>query len=192
MRAVEQAHLLEQLQGVPAQPWLWLSPCASWIPEPVPAGRGMRLSRATDGRGWQGDVRCGLPLPLPAEAVNAIVLQHAALPDLDMLFSECERVLMPGGRLWLTLLNRCSPYRAHWQWRGARPPSATWCRMLLQREGLQCRAVRRLGPLWRTAAGVGAVPLLRAVCVLEFEKRTLAGLGPEVARPLGWRKPVAT
>ena len=65
MRAAEQRHLLDQVGGFPAQPWLWLSPCATWLPAEAPAGRGVRLHRAADGRGWDGDVCCALPLPLP-------------------------------------------------------------------------------------------------------------------------------
>ncbi|MBN8800861.1 MAG: hypothetical protein ABS96_03300 [Lysobacteraceae bacterium SCN 69-123] len=194
MRAAEQRHLLDQVGGFPAQPWLWLAPCATWLPAEAPAGRGVRLHRAADGHGWGGDVCCALPLPLPSEAVNAIVLQHVAALDLEPLLSECARVLMPGGRLWMTLLNRYSPYRAHWQWQGARPPSATRCQSRLQREGLRVRSVRHFGPLWRDAgtAGGKALPALRAVRVLEFEKRAAAFIGPEAARPVGWGGPVAT
>ncbi|WP_433853856.1 hypothetical protein [Stenotrophomonas nitritireducens] len=194
MRTAEQRHLLEQVQGFPAQPWLWLAPCATWLPAETPGGRGVRLHRAADGRAWAGDVNCALPLPLPSEAVNAIVLQHVATVELEMLLSECARVLMPGGRLWMTVLNRYSPYRARWQWQGARPPSATHCQLRLQREGLRVRSVRHLGPLWSESgqAGGKALPALRAVRVLEFEKRTQAFIGPEAARPVGWRGPVAT
>ena len=108
--------------------------------------------------------------------------------------SECARVLMPGGRLWMTLLNRYSPYRARWQWQGPRPPSATRCQLRLQREGLRVRSVRHFGPLWSDAgpAGGKALPALRAVCVLEFEKRAAAFIGPEAARPVGWGGQVAT
>ncbi|MCA7024399.1 MULTISPECIES: class I SAM-dependent methyltransferase [Stenotrophomonas] len=194
MRAAEQRHLLDQVGGFPAQPWLWLSPCATWLPAEAPAGRGVRLHRAADGRGWDGDVCCALPLPLPSEAVNAIILQHVAALDLEPLLSECARVLMPGGRLWMTLLNRYSPYRARWQWQGPRPPSATRCQLRLQREGLRVRSVRHFGPLWSDAgpAGGKALPALRAVCVLEFEKRAAAFIGPEAARPVGWGGQVAT
>ncbi len=194
MRTAEQRYLLEQVQGFPAQPWLWLVPCATWLPAEAPGGRGVRLHRAADGRGWEGDVCCALPLPLPSEAVNAIVLQHVAPMELEALLSECVRVLMPGGRLWMTLLNRYSPYRARWQWQGARPPSATRCQFQLQREGLRVRSVRHFGPLWSDSgqAAGKALPALRAVCVMEFEKRTQAFIGPEAVRPVGWREPVAT
>ncbi|MCG8277542.1 class I SAM-dependent methyltransferase [Stenotrophomonas sp. NLF4-10] len=191
---MENRHLLDQLQGVPAQPWLWLAPCSAWRPQPAPAGRGLRLQRTPEGAGWEGDVYCALPLPLPSEAVNAIVLQHPATMELEPLLAECARVLMPGGRLWLTLLNRHSLYRGHWQWRGMRPPTALRCRSGLQREGLRIRTTRHVGPLWNDAAAPAGkvLPALRAVCVLEFEKRTVAFIGPEKAQPVGWRGPVAT
>ena len=194
MRAVEQDALLEQLHGFPAQPWLWLAPSAAWQPLRVPLGRGICLQRAADGCQWQGDVRCALPLPLPSEAVNAIVLEHAAALQLEPLLAECARVLMPGGRLWLTLLNPCSPYRSQWQWQGARPPSATHCRAVLRRHGLRTRSVRHFGPLWSDSgqANGSVLPALRAASMLEFEKRAHAFIGPEPVRANAWRGPVAT
>jgi len=194
MKAVEQGVLLEQVQGFPAQPWLWLAPSAAWQPVQVPVGRGLRLYRSADGRGWRGDFQCALPLPLPSGAVNAIVLEHAAALDLERLLAECARVLMPGGRLWMTLLNPCSLYRTRWQWQGARPPSASRCRALLRREGLRLRSVRHFGPLWSDSgrASGTALPALRAASMLEFEKRAHAFIGPEPVRAVGWRGPVAT
>ncbi len=193
IRAWEHRLLHEQLRGFPSQPWLWLGPSAAWMPDPAPAGRGVRLHRRGDGQGWAGDLRCDLPLPLPAETMKAIVLEHADAEGLEALLSECARVLMPGGRVWMTVLNQCSPYRAHWQWQGVRPPSLARCRMLLQKQGLRSRSVQHLGPLWRQAGSAGtALPVLRALCVLEAEKRSEAFIGPAKVRPVSWRSPVAT
>ncbi|WP_305805586.1 class I SAM-dependent methyltransferase [Stenotrophomonas sp. YIM B06876] len=192
LRQLEHHHLREQLHRLPSQPWLWLSPTTGWTPSPLPAGRGVRL-HATAGNGFQGDLRCRLPLPMPGEAVNAIVIQHADRADLAALIAECSRLLMPGGRLWMTQLNSCSPYRVRWQRHGLRPASLLRCRSLLQREGLLCGPVRYLGPLWGERAGAtgSALPSLRAVCVLEAEKR-VAGMTPSGVVPVGWRGPVAT
>lgn len=194
IRDWEHQHLLERLRSVPAQPWLWLAPSAAWLPEQPPAGRGIRLHRVAQGSGWQGELRCGLPLPLPAEAVNAIVIQHAAPADLDVLLAECARVLMPGGRLWMTVLNRYSPYRAHWQWQGAQPASVARTRVLMKRQGLRCQSIGHHGPLWsQTGAAAGtSLPALRALCVLEAEKRTEALIGPMKVSQVGWRRPMAT
>ena len=49
MREWEQRLLSEQMRGFPSPPWLWLAPNASWLPELVPQGRGLRLHRE-DGR----------------------------------------------------------------------------------------------------------------------------------------------
>lgn len=194
MRDWEHRHLLQRLHGVPSQPWLWLSPNAAWRPENGPAGRGLRLHRVGSGGHWFGDLHCGLPLPLPAEGLNAIVIQHAASEDLDRLLAECARVLMPGGRLWMTLLNRYSPYRAHWQWQGARPASMARSRVLLKRHGIRCQTVQYYGPLWSQAADApgSGLPALRALCVLEAEKRTEALIGPIKASRAGWSRPVVT
>ncbi|MGV8960840.1 MAG: hypothetical protein ACOH1V_10690 [Stenotrophomonas sp.] len=193
LRQLEHHHLREQLHRLPSQPWLWLSPVTGWTPSPVPAGRGIRLHAAQPEGDFDGDLRCRLPLPMPGESVNAIVIQHAGSADLAALIAECSRLLMPGGRLWMTQLNACSPYRVRWQRQGVRPASLLRCRSLLQREGLLCGPVRYLGPLWSERAGVGgsALPPLRAVCVLEAEKR-VAGMITPVAVPVGWRGPVAT
>ncbi|MEA5667325.1 class I SAM-dependent methyltransferase [Stenotrophomonas sp. MH1] len=154
----------------------------------------MRLYRADGRHQWQGELRCGLPLPLPAETFNAIVIQHAAPEELDLLLAECARVLMPGGRLWMTLLNRYSPYRAHWQWQGARPASMARSRVLLKRHGIRCQTVQYYGPLWSQAADApgSGLPALRALCVLEAEKRTEALIGPIKASRAGWSRPVVT
>lgn len=194
MRELEHRLLLEQLRAVPAQPWLWIGPGARWLPESPPRGRGIRLHPGVIGKGYAGDLRCDLPLPLPTEAVNAIVLQHVAAEQAPDLLAECARVLMPGGRVWMTLLNRCSPYRAHWQWRGASPLSAGRCRMLLQREGLQCTSLRHLGPLLGRPGSVTgtSLPALRAICVLTAEKRTAPFTGVGALRSADWCRPLAT
>lgn len=194
MREWEQRLLSEQMRGFPSQPWLWLAPDASWLPDSPPQGRGLRLHRNPQTPGWVGDVRCSLPLPLPSESIKAIVIEHPAAEELEPMLSECARVLMPGGRVWVTLLNRCSPYRAHWQWQGARPPSVTRCRTLLQRQGIRCRSLRHYGPLWTQSGNTPgtALPALRALCVLEAEKRTEAYIGPIKASRVSWRGPVAT
>lgn len=194
MRELEHCSLFERLSGVPVQPWLWLAPTAQWLPGQLPPGRGLRLHPRSDGSGYDGDLRCRLPLPLPAETFAAIVLQHVAAEQMQALVGECARLLMPGGRLWMTLLNRCSPYRAHWQWQDARPPSAGRCRVQLRGEGLQCLPVHHLGPLLgRPGAGSGrSLPALRAVCLLAAEKRAAPLTGVGALRPADWRRPLAT
>ncbi len=189
MCRVEHHFLAGALARLPAQPWIWLSPDAGWWPDPVPAGRGVRLSR--QGPGYVGDVHCDVPLPLASESVNAIVLQHLPLASSTALLAECERVLMPGGRLWVTTLNPCSPYRLRWQ--RQRPAAALplrW-RTALVRSGLHCGDARYLGSLWGTDGRSRGLGLLRASCVLEAEKRVGAMVGP-IPAPVRWRAPVAT
>lgn len=194
MRELEHRSLFERLNEVPVQPWLWLAPNPDWLPGELPQGRGLRLYPCAGGSGYDGDLRCSLPLPLPGEALKTIVLQHVAAEQMQALVAECARVLMPGGRLWMTLLNRCSPYRAHWQWHDARPPSAGRCRMQLRGEGLQCTAVHHLGPLLgRPGVGNGrSLPALRAVCLLAAEKRAVPLTGVGQLRSADWRRPLAT
>jgi len=192
LRQAELTCLHEQLRPFPAQPWLWLAPDASWLPQPAPQGRGFALYRAAEGMGWHGDIRCSLPLPLPSQAFNAIVLEHVSAAELEAVLAECSRLLMPSGRLWLSLLNRFSPYRSHWQRREIRSLSLLRCRNHLQREGLQLRTVHHCGPLMRDQTNSQRLAWLkrfRAVCILEAEKRSSAFIGPQVLKSASWCRP---
>ena len=183
--AAEQALIGAAMASRPAQqPWLWLAPHA---PEPgafeLPR-RTLVLHRQQDR--FSGSLRCGLPLPLPNESIGNLVMQHVLDDGSEGLLDECARVLEPGGRLWLFTLNPWSPYRARWRHSGlaARDPQA-W-RRTLRVLGLQPRtdAVSYLGPVWRIASDRAAKPTkpgssrLRAVCLLEFEKRSAALIPP--------------
>ena len=117
LRVLERQLLLPQLSVLPTQPWLWIAPSAAWLEDAQLGGRGLRLFR--QGQGYAGDTRCALPLPLASESVNAVVLQHVTAGDAERLLDECERVLMPGGHLWLSSLNPFSPYRTHWRQQGS-------------------------------------------------------------------------
>jgi SAM-dependent methyltransferase len=163
------------------QPWLWLAPLA--LPaDAAHAPRGLRLHRQGDV--FAGSLRCGLPLPLPTEAIGSIVLQHVLEEDgMDDLLEECARILEPGGRLWLFALNPWSPYRARWRRSGLATRDAQAWRHSLRETGLQpCGGeVSYLGPVWRmsAAASQARVPgRLRAVCLLEAEKRVAALIPP--------------
>lgn len=187
---LEQHLLLPRLAELPGTGWLWVGPSAAWLEGAQLAGPGLRLYRS--GRGYQGDVRCALPLPLPNESVNAIVLQHVTAADADHLLAECERVLMPGGRLYLTCLNPFSPFRTRWRAHGMVVRTPQRLRQLLARAGLECEDTRYLGPLWGwPASSRRSLAPLRAACLLVADKRSpaLTGLRP---LPVRWQRPVAT
>ncbi|HEY5971371.1 MAG TPA: hypothetical protein VIT22_05255 [Pseudoxanthomonas sp.] len=179
--AAEVSMIHAALASRPAQqPWLWLAPLASEADLAEGAPRCLRLYRQGDL--FSGDTRCGLPLPLPTEAIGNIILQHALDDGMDELLEECARVLEPGGRLWLFTLNAWSPYRARWRYSGLMTRDAPNWRQRLRDLGLQpCGGeVTYLGPVWRMNSGSQArVPgRLRAVCLLEAEKRTAALIPP--------------
>lgn len=169
----EQALVAEALGARPGLPWLWLSPgpqtCAV-------EGRGLHLTRRGDE--LSGPMRCGCPLPLPSEAFGAVVMQHVAggREEDRALLHEAARVLVPGGHLWLLVLNPLTAYR--WRWRGSGIASAeplVW-RRRLRDAGLAPDAVSRgVGPSWRIAPCVDAQdgPGLRAAFVLRGQKRHL-------------------
>jgi SAM-dependent methyltransferase len=191
---LEQPVAVSALRSRPSQPWLWLSAIPAGLPESgVLQGRGLRLF--PQGAGFAGDLRCGLPLPIPSESLHAIVVQHAVVGDIDRFLDECARVLAPGGRLWLFALNPLSPYRLRWRRHIASSPQPEAWRRSIQRAGLYCPTPPRyLGPAWNPASvgegSAGRGPW-RAVCLFEAEKRSGSpnGLIPTKVR---WQRPVAT
>lgn len=195
MLEAEYPGIVSGLRSRPVQPWLWVGPDQPAAGRPELAARGIRLRPGAAGR-FEGDLRCGLPLPLAAESVQSIVLQHVPLPDAEQLLAECERILMPGGRLWLYALNPFSPYRVRWHRQGLRVLQPLRWRMLVQASGLRCLGqAGYVGAAWRVEPGpgddnAGSAPW-RAVCVLEAEKRVVAPIGP-IPAAVTWRRPVAT
>jgi SAM-dependent methyltransferase len=179
--AAEQELIGAAMAARPAQqPWLWLAPRE---PEPgifdLPR-RTLLLHRLQDR--FSGSLHCGLPLPLPNESIGNLIVQHVLDDGTDGLLDECVRVLEPGGRLWLFTLNPWSPYRARWRRSGLRACDVQRWRRTLRGLGLQPCAgeVVYLGPVWRMASDTGnsTSGRLRAVCLLEFEKRSAALIPP--------------
>ncbi|TWI06751.1 class I SAM-dependent methyltransferase [Aerolutibacter ruishenii] len=180
------------LAACPALPWAWIGVAAA-EPPPNDSRRGLLLHRRGDEGLW-GAVRCSLPLPLASESLGAVLVQHA-LDDgvaVDAMLGECERVLAPGGTLWLTALNPWCPYRMRWAGAGlrARHPGA-WQRAL-RRAGFAVDSVRLqwLGPRWRVEhgeGGIGAADRLRAGIALTVSKRVRAVIPPSPLRKLRWQ-----
>jgi len=191
----EQPGILNGLRSRPAQPWLWIGPVAPAAERLDLQARGIRLQPASPGS-FVGELRCNLPLPLVAESVQSIILQHVPVPAVEPLLAECERILMPGGRLWLYALNPFSPYRLRWRRQGLQVLQPLRWRALVQGAGLRCLGQAGfVGASWRVegsaeAESAGSAPW-RAVCVLEAEKRVVAPIGP-VPAGVNWRRPVAT
>ena len=183
----EQALIGAAMATRPAQlPWLWLAPRAPGPGTFDLPRRTLVLHRQQDR--FSGSLRCGLPLPLPNESIGNLVVQHVLDDGVDGVLDECARVLEPGGRLWLFTLNPWSPYRARWRHSGLLARDVQGWRKTLRGLGLQPCAggVSYLGPIWRMASGPEspespAKPTssrLRAVCLLEFEKRSAALIPP--------------
>lgn len=170
----------------PGLPWLVFSA----LPRPGAIDQPHGLWLREGASGWGGDIACGTALPLASESVGAIVAQHVEAADVEAWLGECERVLVPGGRLSIFALNPLSPYRGHWLGEGVsgREP-VTW-RRRLRRAGLAPEPVAQgIGPRWRSR--IDSVPQLgagaRAVYLLAAEKRRIPmtptrvpALGPAV------------
>ena len=187
--AVEAAAMARVLAGTPALPWCWIS-----VPGAVPPedrrNRGILLRREPGGLG--GSVRCRMPLPLANESFGAVLLQHALDdavagdaqgPNPDLLLGECERILAPGGVLWLAALNPWSPYRARWSRTGLRASVTGLWQARLRRAGFDLDSVslQWLGPRWRMDhgdVGVGMHDWLRAGVALSVSKRVRAVVPP--------------
>ena len=176
----------------PGQPWLWLGAAPGM---PAIGGRSVCLHLGANDFG--GALRCALPLPIASESLGCVVIQHVgdAGDDPAPLLAECERVLVPGARLWLFALNPMAAYRWRWQGRGpAASEPVTW-RRRLRLAGLAPEPVSQgVGPRWRVAAvpelqqGAG----LRAAFLLRAEKRAMP-LTPVRSRPsLHWQPGVPT
>jgi SAM-dependent methyltransferase len=189
--AVEEIAMARVLARGPALPWAWLGVRAALAPE-TSDRRGLLLRR--EGGGLTGSVRCALPLPIASESLNAVLLQHL-LDDgvsADALLGECERVLAPGGTLWLATLNPWSPYRARWLATGLRGRAAGHWQLALRRAGfaLDSVSLQWLGPRWHPApgeAGIGAADRLRAGIALTVSKRVYAAIPPRPLRNLRWQ-----
>ena len=184
--AAEQDIIRAALVTRPAQqPWLWLGPAQSGSPGgPDLPARSLWLQPR--GPRYAGSLQCGLPLPLPNESIGNVIIQHVLDDGREELLDECTRVLEPGGRLWLFVLNPWSPYRARWRRSGlqARAPQA-WNQQL-RALGLQpCgEGMSHLGPVWRSSVHpqAGATQRLRSSCLLEVEKRTAALIPPALVK----------
>lgn len=169
----QDASIAGALEERPGQHWLWLAPTGE---AGAGDGRGLRLAGA--GHAWRGEIACALPLPLPNDAFATVILQHTVPAGIaaDPLLSEAARILVPGGRLWMFVLNPLSPYR--WRWRGQGLSAAeplTW-RRRLRSHGLAPDPVSQgIGPSWKIEAvpSLQHGPGLRAAYVLRAEKRVL-------------------
>ncbi len=167
----EMPSFLDALAQRPGLPWLMFS--AHPRPTDLSLSSGLWL-HPTD-TGWHGDVRCSTMLPLASESISCIVLQHIGDPrQATEWLSECQRVLMPGGKLWLFALNPLSPYHRYWLWRDMQHAAEPFrWRRALREVGLNADALAEgLGPTWRMQAdpirrmGAGA----RAAYLLRAEK----------------------
>ncbi|WP_334177892.1 class I SAM-dependent methyltransferase [Pseudoxanthomonas sp.] len=191
--ASEHARVSQALTSRTPQPWLWVSPEGGDTPfqtASAPATRGVRLRATAGSHRLAGHVRCGLPLPLPTESVGVIVLQHVLeAGDPQPLLQECSRILEPGGRLWLFVLNPWSPYRLRWRGAGLVPRALPQWRLQLAAAGLvMSEHVLHYGPVWRgvpEAPGHGPASF-RAARLLEAEKR-VASLIPPAPMRRAWR-----
>jgi SAM-dependent methyltransferase len=193
--AVENAAMARVLAGTPALPWCWISVPGAAAPED-PRKRGVLLRR--EGGRFGGDARCALPLPMANETFGAVLLQHALddafhapadAPDPDFFLGECERILAPGGVLWLATLNPWSPYRARWARTGLHARVTGLWQARLRRAGfaLDSVSLQWLGPRWRMDqgdVGVGMHDWLRAGVALSVSKRVRALVPPGRLRHL--------
>ncbi|MEO6519337.1 MAG: hypothetical protein ABIO17_10165 [Pseudoxanthomonas sp.] len=185
--AAEHDPIRGALLARPAQaPWLWLGPVQSRLSPQGPdlPARSLWLHPRDDS--YAGSVQCGLPLPLPDESIGNVIIQHVLDDGRDGLLDECTRVLEPGGRLLLFVLNPWSPYRARWRRSGLQPRHVQTWNQRLGALGLQACAAgpAYVGPVWREshAAQNPATRRLRCSCLLEVEKRTAALIPPALIK----------
>ena len=169
--------LREAARERPGQPGLWLQPGMIDLDD-VDRNLVPRVRLHAVGSGFSGDIRCGAVFPLASESCGVVVVQHLADISAEpaSLLAECARVLVPGGRLWLLVLNPLSPYRLRWRGQGPRAVEPVTWRRRLRAAGLVPDPVSQgIGPTWamsindRLQAGAG----LRAAFLLRAEKRRI-------------------
>lgn len=183
--AVEQAAMARLLAASVVPSWAWFGVTGAPPPE-SDRHRGLRLRRTE--RGFDGELRCALPLPIASESLGVVLVQHALDDGTDPveMLEECMRVLVPGGVLWLATLNPWSPYRARWVRSGlhARAPGRWQASLRKAGFAVDSLSLQWLGPRWRSAhgdSGVSAADRLRAGIGLTVNKRVHAAIP---ARPL--------
>ena len=173
LAAAQSAMLCQRLAERPHLPLLWCGPAPGWPAVRPPAPRLIALYG--NGQHWRGDLQAELPLPLASASVGTVVLQHPAAVCAAPLLADCQRVLLPGGVVLLTVGRRvCASRVLHPGLPLWAAPAGGW-RSLLASNGLQLRAVHRFG---------SGLQLASACVVLEAEKRTLAPIGPRPTRRL--------
>lgn len=194
---VESAAQERLLNSGPTLPWLWMGVQAA--APPLSERRGICLRKSATGGTFHGALQCSSTLPLASESFGAVLIQHA-LDDAgapEDLLTECERILTPGGSLWLAALNPLSPYRLRWSRSGLHArPAGRW-QAALKRAGFALDSVHLqwIGPRWRTGrgeAGVAAADRLRAGMALTIIKRPYALIPPRPVRAVSWQPGGAT
>ncbi len=172
--ALSEETVVEQALGErPGQPWLWLAPAASATGG---GGRGLRLSRS--GGRWRGTIVCAAPFPLPGDCFATVVMQHVLTRggEAGQLLEEAARLLVPGGRLWLLLLNPVAPYRWRWRGSGLAASEPLFWRRRLRACGLEPDPISfGVGPIWkpRVSPELQNGPGMRAAYVLRAERRVV-------------------
>ena len=192
--AAEAGAMARALAAMPALPWLWVG--AAGAPRPaLDRPRGVLLHSAGSAPAgatrYAGDLHCALPWPIASDSIGMVLVQHAAEESFDAqrLLDECARVLVPGGTLWLSVLNPFSPYRGRWWRRGLHVRGLGAWQARLRRSGLvaDSLSVQWLGPYWRVDrhdSGVAAMDRLRAGVAITVTKRVHAAVPRQPLRRL--------
>jgi len=182
--AAEQQRIAAILAAKAAAPTLWLHPGGGAGVSVVAADVTLRARPG----GFDGTLRCGPSLPLASDSFSAVVLQHVSENGVRGVLAECARVLEPGGRLWMFALNPVSPYRLRWRRTGLSIRGPGRWRRNLEDAGLDCsqHPPQWLGPAWRGSGSGSAPSMMRAICLLQADKR-----GPDLilrpSRPPRWQ-----
>lgn len=154
LRSMQWRSLAPLLQREPVRRALRIGVAGDDAVPPLPGVTWTQLWLVRDG--YRGELRGRLdePLPFIDEAFDLVWLQHALepAPQLTALLAEASRVLAAGGVLVVTAVHPLGGWAPWFCWRArGQRQSLLWpwrLRQHLQREGLKCEGLHRLGAPW--------------------------------------------
>lgn len=179
----EQHQAARDIASAYGQCGLFVRPSAGAAPAPGEHRIHQVLNLHRCAKGLAGDICCrDDALPIASETMGLIYVQHAleSADDPEAMIGELARVLVPDGTVLFIVFNPYRPFRARWWSRGLRAISATRLSTMVVAQGLEVRAARPIGAIWRvaTTGTLDAPASFLAGSYLLLARKRVHGLTP--------------